>query len=257
MAHPLVAQGVADHSNFETDTWGRAIRTFTAMYALVYGTREQAVEMASRIHTIHTRIEGTLPEAIGPFEAGTPYRANEPELLRWVYATLVDSALSTYRDYLEPDSHAVIDQCYLEMREGAKLFGGDEAWLPPTWTAFSDWMTDTIASDEIVVSPVARQVAEQLLAGPPGLGAFSPGVRVMCAGMLCPKLREAFGLAWTRRTRVAYATLQRTLRLTVKRVPAPLRTVPVARSAYRRCRRQARSQRIQGLSTLLRRVARR
>ncbi|MDP6944870.1 MAG: hypothetical protein QF464_12030, partial [Myxococcota bacterium] len=92
------------------------------------------------------------------------------------------------------------------------------------------------------------------LAGPPGLGAFSPGARVMCAGMLSPKLREAFGLTWTRRTRISYAALRRTLRLAVKRVPSPLRTAPTARSAYRRCRRQARAQQLEGFRTLLRRA---
>ncbi|MDP6944513.1 MAG: oxygenase MpaB family protein, partial [Myxococcota bacterium] len=156
MAHPLVAQGVADHSNFETDSWGRAIRTFSAMYVLIYGTREEAMEMAARIRLIHTRVVGTLPDRVGPYDAGTPYRANDPALLRWVYATLVDSALVTYRDYLASGDQGVIDRCYVEMREGARLFGVDPEWLPATWTGFRQWMVRTIAGDEIVVSPVAR-----------------------------------------------------------------------------------------------------
>ena len=254
MAHPMVAQGVADHSNFKEDFWGRAIRTFTTVYSIIFGTEEHALKAASRIHTVHSRIVGTLQEDVGRFKAGTPYQANDPNLLRWVYATLVDSALLTYQEYLEPTSYTLIDQSYTEMIQGARLFGVNEAWLPPTWMQFRAWMDDTIASDEIVVSSVAKQISERLLAGPPGLSVLSPGVRIMCAGMLPPKLRDAFGLDWNRRTRLSYGALQRMLKMEVKRVPGRLRTVPIARSAHRRCRKHMRNEHMHCLGRFLRKA---
>jgi uncharacterized protein (DUF2236 family) len=254
LAHPMVAQGVADHSNFKEDFWGRAIRTFSTVYSMVFGTQEHAIKAASRIHMVHTKITGTLDEDVGRFKAGTPYYANDPNLLRWVYATLVGSALNTYEEYIQPNSPQVVEQSYLEMRAGARLFGVNEDWLAPSWPEFKAWMRDTILSDEIEVSSVAFEIAQKLLAGPPGLTFLAPSVRIMCAGMLSPKLRDGFGLGWNRRTRLSYGAMRRMLRVMVKRVPAPLRTVPIARSAYRRCKAQQHGERAGRLRTLLQRA---
>src|SRR2546428_3358008 len=94
LAHPLVAQGVADHSGFATQRRGhvkRLKRTLRAMLALTFGTPEEAEKAAAGINRIHDRVHGRLAQAAGAFAPGTPYSAHDPALLAWVHVTLIDS----------------------------------------------------------------------------------------------------------------------------------------------------------------------
>jgi ER-bound oxygenase mpaB/B'/Rubber oxygenase, catalytic domain len=81
LAHPKVAAGVADHSGFEADPFGRLRRTLEAVNTIVYGTAEEADRVAKILWAVHERV------------TGADYRANDPELLLWVNATLIDTAL--------------------------------------------------------------------------------------------------------------------------------------------------------------------
>src|SRR5206468_2892793 len=76
LAHPAVAQGVADHSGFEADPFARLRGTLDAMTTIVYGTKEQAAQVAAQVKAIHRRVRGD------------GYYANDPALLLWVHATL-------------------------------------------------------------------------------------------------------------------------------------------------------------------------
>src|SRR5437588_8558876 len=93
LAHPWVAAAVADHSKALTDPVARFHRTFRVVFRMVFGTVDQAFAAARSLHRRHESITGVLREAIGPFEAGSAYCANNISPLRWVYATLSDSAL--------------------------------------------------------------------------------------------------------------------------------------------------------------------
>ena len=90
LAHPQVAAGVADHSGFESDPFGRLRRTLDATYTMVFGTPEQARAAAAGINAVHRRV------------TGPGYRASDPELLLWVHATLVDTALRVLGRFLRP-----------------------------------------------------------------------------------------------------------------------------------------------------------
>src|SRR5947207_8065392 len=90
IAHPLVAKGVAEHSDFERDPFGRLIATLNAMTAVVFGSRERSQRTVAAMQTVHDRV------------AGDGYRANDPELLQWVYATLIDTALDIHIRFLRP-----------------------------------------------------------------------------------------------------------------------------------------------------------
>ena len=92
LAHPYVAAGIADHSRTLADPIGRFHRTFNITFTLVFGTLDQALRAARHLHQRHSAIQGVLPTTVGPFVAGTAYRANDVAALRWVYATLVETA---------------------------------------------------------------------------------------------------------------------------------------------------------------------
>ena len=84
IAHPWVAQGVADHSASLDDPLGRFHRTFSAMFSFVFGTLDQAFDAARSLHRRHEAIQGHLRDRAGPFAAGSAYRANQLPALRWV-----------------------------------------------------------------------------------------------------------------------------------------------------------------------------
>ena len=99
-AHPLAVSGLLAHSTALEEPYERLARTSEALSTIGFGTRAQADEVRRRVRAMHRRVRGRLPEAIGPYAAGTPYRADDPELLMWVLFTLVDSGLVVYRKYV-------------------------------------------------------------------------------------------------------------------------------------------------------------
>src|SRR5580765_2181457 len=92
VAHPLVAAGVTDHSDYRDDLWRRLVRTLNALYLIVYGTREEADRAGDAVQTVHARIHGCTQERLGVFPRGTPYSASDPELMLWVHGTLVETS---------------------------------------------------------------------------------------------------------------------------------------------------------------------
>jgi len=102
LAHPWVAAAIAEHSQVLGDPLGRFHRTFGMVFTMVFGTLGQALAASRRLHERHARIHGTLPSAAGPFPAGSFYQANDVAALRWVHATLVDTALTAYQLLLPP-----------------------------------------------------------------------------------------------------------------------------------------------------------
>src|SRR5215471_3130354 len=87
LAHPLVAQGVSDHSGFRGERWGRLHRldrTLRAMLALTFGSDQEAEAAAKGILAIHRRVHGELSSADGAFPERARYTAEDPVLLTWV-----------------------------------------------------------------------------------------------------------------------------------------------------------------------------
>jgi len=96
LAHPWVAAAIAKHSRTFADPIGRFHRTFGTVFTMVFGSLEQSMAAARQLHRRHTGITGHLPEAIGPFDKGSAYHANEVAALRWVHATLAETALMAH-----------------------------------------------------------------------------------------------------------------------------------------------------------------
>ena len=222
LAHPLVAKGVVEHSNYEEDLYGRTLRTFNAVYAMIFGTVDEALHWARRVHGVHRRV------------TGEGYQANDPHLLMWVNATLLDSAVFAYESFVGPLTAKERALHYDEMRIFAAMFGISDDVMPPDVGAFSAYVSDTIASDEIHVTQPAREIAWKLLTGRHFLRVFGPGARIAAAGMLPPKLRDGFGLRWNHRTALAYRALMGTARAGYRRIPSSVRATPAAYEAEQR-----------------------
>src|SRR5919199_1643452 len=102
VAHPLVAAGVAQHSNYREDPWGRLYRTLDITTRIVFGSTRTAEGAAAQLREMHGRIRGASASGGGRYPAGTRYSARNPELVMWVHATLVRTSLDVYQLYVRP-----------------------------------------------------------------------------------------------------------------------------------------------------------
>lgn len=194
-AHPWVAAGVLEHSRALNDPIGRFHRTFQAVYSIVFGTVDQALSTSRALHRGHSRVEGAMPAAAGPFEAGSRYRANDVAALTWVFATLVDSALIAHDLVLPPLRWSEREAYYAESRRFAACFGIPDAALPPDWSGFRAYVDAMAASPVLMVMPGARELADRFLAGAGTWWLFVPATyRALTGDLLPSRLRDDFGL---------------------------------------------------------------
>jgi uncharacterized protein (DUF2236 family) len=239
IAHPLVAQGVADHSGFAAERWarvGRLKRTVGAMLALTFGTPEESAASAAGINRIHDRVHGRLPHSAGVFSSGSSYSAHDPALLAWVHVTLVDTFLLTYERFVGPLAPAERDRYCRESCQTAPLLGIPPDALPHTAAELSAYMERMLASGEIAVTDTARRLADEIVsrALPWPARPFLTMARLPTIGLLPESIREAYGFKWTRGQERALAMLAAAVRRGIVVAPPLLRWWPAARRARRR-----------------------
>jgi uncharacterized protein (DUF2236 family) len=239
VAHPLVAQGVADHSGFAAERWarvGRLKRTVGAMLALTFGTPEESAQAAAAINQIHDRVHGRLPQPAGAFASGSSYSAHDPALLAWVHVTLVDTFLLTYERFVAPLTPAERDRYCREAALQAPLLGIPPDALPRTAAELSAYMERMLASGEIAVTDTARRLADEIVsrALPWPARPFLAVARLPTVGLLPASIREAYGFEWTRGQERALRVLSAAVRHGISVVPPLFRWWPAARRARRR-----------------------
>jgi uncharacterized protein (DUF2236 family) len=240
LAHPLVAAGVGAHSAYTSDPWRRFQDTLNLTQDLVFGTRNEARRAARTINRLHVRVRGALAEAAGPYPASTAYRAQAPELLLWVLATLIDTALQVYPLLVGPLSRAEQERYYQEERAGAILLGLPPDKIPATLDAFEAYMRGMLAGDVLTVTPEARRVAHAVMHFTPPFPwwpALWPARALMCQvtiGLLPARLRAAYGFTWHPWQGACLARELAALRLALPLLPPVVRYLPQARAAARR-----------------------
>ena len=239
LAHPLVAQGVADHSGFATDRRGhvkRLKRTLRAMLALTFGGPKDAEAAAASINRIHDRVHGRLAGPAGAFASGTPYSAHDPALLAWVHATLVDSFLLTYERFVAPLTSSERDRYCREAGDGAPLLGIPSGVLPRSVGELASYMEHMATSGDVVVTDTARRLARELLephATWPVRSLVALG-RLPAVGLLPPAVRDAYGFVWTAGQERRLAMLSAAVRHALPLASPLVRYWPAARRAETR-----------------------
>jgi uncharacterized protein (DUF2236 family) len=241
LAHPLVARGVADHSAFRSERWGRARRlhrTLDAMLRLCFGTDGEARTVVARINAIHDRVHGQLPEPAGAFAAGTPYSAHDPALLAWVHATLLDMNLRVYELFVGPLGVEEKDRYCAEASAIEVPFGIPPGRLPRRADDLQRYMEAMLSSGEIAVTEVARTLARDIVHPPVPLFAqpLLALVRLATIGLLPPSIRAGYGFGWSVRHEARLRRLARCVRAVLPLAPSVLRDWSAARAAGRRAR---------------------
>lgn len=194
LAHPWVAAAIAEHSKTFADPIGRFHRTFDIVFAMVFGSLDRALLSSRQLHRRHSMIVGEMPEAVGPFAAGSRYCANDIPSLRWVHATLVETALMAHDLVLPPLSAEERERYWTESRAFGALFGLRADDLPADWSGFAAYTAAMMQSDTLTVSPAAREIASQIFGGARPWLRPPRWYRSLTASLLPEQLRAGFGL---------------------------------------------------------------
>lgn len=236
LAHPWVAASLVHHSNLRNDAIGRFHSTFRVIYTMLFGTRAQAIAASRQLYRRHTSIRGELPQAIGAHPRGEHYEANEVAALRWVYATLVESAILAYEFVQPPLQSSERDRYYSESKRMAALFGIPPAELPQDWGAFSRYTAEMTESPLLGVDEDARALGHGVLSGV-GTRIHPPRwYRALTSFWMPPRLRMAFALSFGASEEQAVSRAARRLPLLYSQLPRLLRFVGPFHEAQARLR---------------------
>jgi uncharacterized protein (DUF2236 family) len=231
-AHPVVAAGVVQHSTYDTDPFGRLMRTLTSSFDVVFGSRSRAEAAIRRVNAIHARVRGRRPDD------GSTYSAADPEALLWVHATLIDTALRVYGRFVAPLTEAEEQAYHEEAARVAIMLGVPADRLPERLADMRGWMAGMLSDGRVRVTPAAREIARTVLRP---LAVVPPiawdAAHLISFSTLPPTLRRQYGIAWSPARERGMDRIARVVRATLPFVPAVLRMAPQARAAERRLRR--------------------
>ncbi len=233
--HPVAFEGFFAHSGALDKPYERLRRTAEVMDTIAFGSRADADRATRRVRAIHKRVRGELERPAGRFPAGTPFAADDPELLLWVLATLVDSALVVYERYVGSLSEAERDAYWQDYRVVGGLFGLEADEMPADIRAFDDYMTGMLDGPDLFVTSAARELALKIVMRPPVPLARRPVlelVNFVTVGLLPAQLRRQYGLSWDPvRSLMLRGGAEYAKRVLVPLAPGRLRFVSSARSA--------------------------
>jgi uncharacterized protein (DUF2236 family) len=216
LAHPKVAAGVDDYSDFRAHPIRRLRRTIRMTMAIVFGDRATALAAARSVNQVHARVKGR------------DYRALDPELLLWVYATLADTALVTYETFVQPLMPGEREDFHEEFKLLGELLGIPHDRFPTAVADFDAYVEQMVSTGPVRVDARARELAAQVMRPRARMlsGPLMLPLNVVTTGLLPPALREQYGLAWgprqQRAYRIAIAVVPRIIALT----PTLLRVWP-------------------------------
>jgi uncharacterized protein (DUF2236 family) len=221
VAHPLVAAGVGDHSDYRRDPWVRGARTVDWLFKIQFSDPATVARQAAALRAVHQPINGVSGE-------GVPYHALDPELLLWVWATIVDSLALAYDRFVQPLTPAGKDRYYDEQRILAGACGIPSSTSPSTWDEFQGYMAGMIAT-ELRVGPVTRQAAAGAAPffRPPASAVLRPIDHFLFAALLPANLRADLGMKWGRGPAGALRAATSISRTVCRVVPRQVRHAPV------------------------------
>ena len=239
VAHPTVAAGVRDHSNFAEDPWGRLLRTLDFVNLVIYGGPEAAARTGRRLREMHKHIKGVDP-------GGRRYHALEPEAYAWVHATLAETIVRAHRRFGVPMRPTEVETFWHEWRGVGRLLGIRERDLPAGWHGFREYVDDMIAT-RLESNDVVDEVLQSLRAPaapplPPAADAAWRALRIPAmratelgtVGLLPSALRRKLGLTLTGRDRAELRLLGAVLRSATPLMPSSLRQMGPGYLKWRR-----------------------
>jgi uncharacterized protein (DUF2236 family) len=237
-AHPLAVSGLLVHSTAMDAPYDRLARTAQVMSTIGFGSREDADRVTRRVRGMHRQVKGRIREPAGSYPAGTPYRADQPDLLLWVLFTLVDSGLTVYQLYVDRLSDEEQAGYWEDYKQVGHLFGLRDRDMPDTLADMREYKREMLEGDTLQVSGWARRRAREIVLEPPVPLLARPlleTVNFITIELLPARIRREYGFsplppALVRRALVAGGA-EYVKRAVIPLLPDRLRLVPAARRA--------------------------
>lgn len=225
LAHPWVATAIRQHSSVMVRPIARFHNTFRIVFTMIFGSFPQAAAATQSLHTLHTRIQGQMTEDVARHQRGSHYQANEVAALRWVYATLIETAVLAYETVLLPLTPEELSTYYAETKTFASLFGIPAAALPQDWPSFLIYCREMEQSDALGVSEDSRIMGQNILAGAGSWIKPPHWYRALTTAWLPERFRAEFGLPFGAEQERAAARACDRLPRWYRRLPASARYV--------------------------------
>lgn len=226
-AHPVAFAGFFMSTGSLDDPYARLQRTAAVLSTVLFGTRDDADRSTARVRRVHSRMRGVLPKAAGTFPAGTPWAADDPDLLLWIIATLADSGALVYSRYVSRLSRTERDAYWRDWLMVGELFGLDRADMPVDSDGLQAYVRGMLHSDILHVSPEARALGVEIVLRPPVPLSARPLLELAnftIIGLLPARIRREYGLWWDPvRTLLLDVGAESTRRLIVPLLPERLR----------------------------------
>ncbi len=238
IAHPLVAEGVAAHSDYPADPFGRLRRTLRTTLAMVFGDGPEAERAVARLNHVHAGVRGEVIDPDARHATGADrYHALDPELLLWVQSTLLVMSVRAYEAWVGPLQAHEKETFWQEARAVGERLGIRRSVTPDHWVDLVAWFDGQLApGGPIVVTQTARRLASNIVRPPiPHVPAPLVDLAVLPGLALLPaRIRDDYGIAWSPLHAFAARWLGRGLRAWVTLTPRAARAMPPARAAERR-----------------------
>jgi uncharacterized protein (DUF2236 family) len=248
IAHPLVAEGVDQHSSFRVDPWARLEATLRSYLTIVYGSTPAARAEIARLRRRHGPVRGPVRDTGAAARFGATYTAADVDLSLWVHATLVDSTIVAYDRWLEPLPRERAARFYAETLPVGEALGIPADRLPRDLAAFQAYLDRMLApGGPVHPSAVSRELADHILHPPLGplVPSLAPLLRRIppaaydwtlwpAVDLLPASLREEYRIPWSRGRDLQVRWLLAGWRAWRPLIPTSLRWMPQARAADRR-----------------------
>lgn len=244
VAHPLVGQGVADHSDYEQRPFGRLLGTVYWLVRVIFGTTAEAEAASRRVAGVHAHVRGALDAANATprIRPSAPYDASDPALALWVHATIVESMLVAHETFIGRLPDAARDRFVREWASVGALMGVERASLWQTADELGAYVAQQIASGAVLPVPASFRVAPAVLQPPlpwRGLGLPVALMAFLTTGLLPEPLRRGYRLRWTPIHQCTFVALCALLRAAHPWLPRRLRVTPLYDIAVARMCRPA------------------
>jgi len=237
-AHPLIAAGFVAHTSTHEEPYNRLARTAETLGVIAYGSKEEADEVCRVVRAMHRRVRGTIKEPAGPYPAGTPYRADDPELLLWILFTLIDSSLVVYEKYVASLSSTERAAAWEDYKIVGRLFGLRTQDMPDTLADLDEYRREMLHSGTLALTDWAATRARKIVLDPPVPFVARPVIEALnftTIALLPDQIRELYGFsplppAAVRKALVAGGA-EYMKRVVIPLLPGIVRYAPPARAA--------------------------
>jgi uncharacterized protein (DUF2236 family) len=197
---PLTYTGTMLSTKAGDHPFTRLARTAKIQETVLLGTRAEADEALAKVHRLHERIKGTLPEAAGEHPAGSTYSAFDPELMLWTLAVIADSGREMYETMARPLSEDERESLWQDYVRFGELFGLPRSEVPGSHREFQAWWEEKLASPALHATPHALEMAPLVALEQPVPLVARGNLAVqnlIVKGTLPPRVREIFGIGWS------------------------------------------------------------